>query len=109
MTASAPPSEPPRATSETIGRVAAVSGAQVVVALSVIAPGNSPRATVGKFLGIVSGSIVTVGMINEISERPARDQEPNCRSTAQIDIVGEIKASASGTARMHRLGDSRDD
>ena len=102
MTASAPPSEPPRATRETIGRVAAVSGAQVVVALSVIAPGSSPRATVGKFLGIVSGGIVTVGMITEISERPARDQEPNCRSTAQIDIVGEIKASASGTAYFQR-------
>jgi hypothetical protein len=102
MTASTPPSEFPRATRETIGRVAAVSGAQVVVALSVTAPGSSPRATVGKFLGIVSGGIVTVGMITEISERPARDQDPNCRSTAQIDIVGEIKASASGTAYFQR-------
>jgi hypothetical protein len=102
MTASTPPSEFPRATRETIGRVAAVSGAQVVVALSVTAPGSSPRATVGKFLGIVSGGIVTVGMITEISERPARDQDPNCRSTAQIDIVGEIKANASGTAYFQR-------
>jgi DNA helicase HerA-like ATPase len=96
------PSESPRAARETIGRVAAVSGAQVVVALSVTAPGSTPRATVGKFLGIVSGGIVTVGMITEISERPARDQDPNCRSTAQIDIVGEIKASASGSAYFHR-------
>ncbi len=102
MTASTPPSESPRAIRETIGRVAAVSGAQVVVALSVTAPGSSPRATVGKFLGIVSGGIVTVGMITEISERPARDQDPNCRSTAQIDIVGEIKANASGTAYFQR-------
>ena len=50
-------------------------------------------------------------MITEISERPARDQDPNCRSTAQIDLVGEIKASAVGhrllPARHHRISDHR--
>ena len=99
--ASIPSSETPRATRETIGRVVAVSGAQVVVGLSAT-PSGGTRATVGKFLGIVSGGIVTVGMITDISERPARDQDPNCRNTAQIDIVGEIKASASGTAHFQR-------
>ena len=101
-TASASASETPRATRETIGRVVAVSGAQVMVGLTVTAPTGGTRATVGKFLGIVSGGIVTVGMITEISERPVRDQDPNCRSSAQIDIVGEIKASASGSAYFQR-------
>ena len=41
-------------------------------------------------------------MITEISERPQRDQDPNCRSTARIDIVGEIKASAAGAAHFQR-------
>ncbi len=100
--ASTPLSETPRAARETIGRVVAVSGAQVVVGLTVTAPTGGTRATVGKFLGIVSGGIVTVGMITDISERPPRDQDPSCRNTAQIDIVGEIKASASGAAYFQR-------
>ena len=60
------------------------------------------RATVGKFLGIVSGGAVTVGLITEISERPLREQDPNCRSTARIDLVGEIKANAAGSAYFQR-------
>jgi DNA helicase HerA-like ATPase len=100
--ASTPLSETPRAARETIGRVVAVGGAQVVVGLTVSASASSTRATVGKFLGIVSGGIVTVGMITDISERPPRDQDPSCRNTAQIDIVGEIKASASGAAYFQR-------
>ena len=41
-------------------------------------------------------------MITEIAERPQRDQDPNCRSTARIDLVGEIKASAAGAAYFQR-------
>src|SRR5262245_66271897 len=96
--ASTSQTEAPRATRETIGRVVAVSGAQVMVGLTVTAPTGGARATVGKFLGIVSGGIVTVGMITDISERPARDQDPNCRSTAQRDIIDEIIASTSAAA-----------
>jgi DNA helicase HerA-like ATPase len=85
-----------------IGRVIAVSGSQVTVGLSVAAPADGGRATVGKFLGIVSGGIVTVGMITEIAERPLRDQDPNCRSAALMDLVGEIRANASGAAYFQR-------
>ena len=41
-------------------------------------------------------------MITEISERPQREQDANCRSTARIDLVGEIKASAAGAAYFQR-------
>ncbi len=92
----------PRTGREMIGRVVAVSGSQITVGLSVTAPADGGRATVGKFLGIISGGIVTVGMITEISERPLRDQDPNCRSTAQMDLVGEIRANASGGAYFQR-------
>ena len=61
---------------EALGRVLAVSGAQVTVGLTPAAPGSASRATVGKFLGIVSGGTVTVGLITEIAERPQRDQDP---------------------------------
>lgn len=100
--ANAPSESQPRSGRETIGRVVAVSGAQVTIGLSVAAPADGGRATVGKFLGVVSGGIVTVGMITEIAERPLRDQDPNCRSAALIDLVGEIRANASGGAYFQR-------
>jgi hypothetical protein len=75
-----------------IGRVLAVSGAQVTVGLS---PGStaleSAKATVGKFLGILSTGSVIVGMITEIAERPPKDRDDTCRSVARLDLVGEIK------------------
>ena len=87
-----------------IGRVHAVSGAQITVGLS---PANvateSSKATVGKFLGILSSSSVIVGMITEIAERPVRDQDNACRSVARLDLVGEIKAkTGSGAAYFQR-------
>ena len=98
---SASPAAAPRAAREPIGRVLGVSGAQLTVGLTT-SPGVHTRATVGKFLGIVSGGGVVVGMVTEIAERPPREQDPTCRSTAHIDLVGEIKASAAGTAYFQR-------
>jgi DNA helicase HerA-like ATPase len=82
--------------------VITVSGAQVTVGLSVTIPAAVARATVGKYLGIISGNTVTVGLITEIGERPAQDQDANCRITARIDLVGQIKASSAGTAYFQR-------
>jgi len=87
-----------------IGRVLAVSGAQVTVGLS---PGStaleSAKATVGKFLGILSTGSVIVGMITEIAERPPKDRDDACRSVARLDLVGEIKTKAgSATAQFQR-------
>ena len=88
-----------------------MSGAQVTVGLNTVAPGSNPRATVGKFLGVVGAGTVIVGMITEIAERPQPNDDPSCRSTARIDVVGEIKASASGSgvlsARRHRISADR--
>ena len=56
----------PRAPRDPIGRVIAVSCAQVTVGLSVKVSAATARATVGKYLGIVSGGAVTVGLITEI-------------------------------------------
>ena len=97
-----PPAASARPARETLGRVLAVSGAQVTVGLSATASAAAARATVGKFIGIISSGTVAVGMVTEISERPLRDQDANCRSTARLDIVGEIKANASGSAYFQR-------
>ena len=100
------PSTPPAATArparETLGRVLAVSGSQVTIGLSINATATNVRATVGKFLGVLSGASVIIGMITEITERPQRDQDASCRSVAVMDLVGEIKASAAGTAFFQR-------
>src|SRR5438105_3302023 len=95
----AAPLAPPSLTAgrQVIGRLIHVSGSQVTVGLSSTPnPAEASRATVGKFLGIVSSGSVVIGMITEISERPPRDQEPHCRSTAKLDLVGELKTAASG-------------
>jgi len=87
---------------EMLGRILAVSGAQVTVGLTAPPPANGPRATVGKFLGVIGGGSIIVGMITEIIERPLREQDANCRAAARLDLVGEIKANASGTASFQR-------
>jgi hypothetical protein len=63
---------------------------------------SAARATVGKYLGIISGTAVTVGLITEIGERPAQDKDATCRSTARIDLVGQIKANSAGSAYFQR-------
>ena len=93
---SAPVPAPAPANRNVIGRVHAVSGAQVTVGLSPVSAAVDPsKATVGKFLGILSSSSVIVGMITEIAERPLRDQDNACRSVARLDLVGEIKTKST--------------
>jgi DNA helicase HerA-like ATPase len=88
-----------------IGRVHAVSGAQVTVGLSPAATAtDASKVTVGKFLGILSSGSVIVGMITEIAERPARDQDNACRSVARLDLVGEIKTKGPGGAAYFQRG-----
>ncbi len=52
------------------------------------------RATVGKFLGIVSGGSVIVGMVTAISEQPGA----RTTSVAHIDLFGELKQQAGAPA-----------
>lgn len=83
---------------ETIGRVVAVSGSQIAVAMSAT---TKAQATVGKFLGVISGNSVIVGMITEIIERPTRELE-QASSRAQLALVGEIRAAPGTTAQFVR-------
>jgi DNA helicase HerA-like ATPase len=96
---------PSPATRETLGRVMAVTGAQVTVGLTANqAAAELARATVGKFLGILSGRAIIVGMITEVSERPVRDQDPACRNVARMDLVGEIRSPATGGPAIFQRG-----
>ena len=87
-TASAP------ATHALIGRVTSVSGAQAELRLAGIsAASDADQPTVGKFVGIVSGRSVIVGLITEVHEdsNSAGQGGRAGGSIARLELIGEIK------------------
>ena len=89
-----------------LGRVIAVGGAQASVGLEATIrnlPDNA-QPKVGKFLGIISGKAIIIGVITEIVEQPSASgsREQNHHSVARMDMVGEIKADERGAARFLR-------
>ena len=81
---------------EPIGRVISISGAQASIALTV---GRSltdkAQAKVGKFIGILSGKAIVIGLVTEITEQ----SHPGQGIVASIDLVGEMK---TGTKSFQR-------
>lgn len=97
-----------------IGQVISVRGSQVTVGLSKV-PGRdqvSVRATVGKFLGIRTGESLLVGVITKVLVEALLSKEHGWHSTADVDLVGEIKRSGSslqfqrGVSDYPAIGDS---
>jgi hypothetical protein len=94
---------PARSGAELIGRVAAISGSQATIELIArIAGGENP--TVGKFMGMMTGKAVLIGLVTDIGEQamiaPAGEQ--SYRRIARLDLVGEIRAIATGAACFQR-------
>ena len=88
-----------------IGHVLSVNGSQASVGIMAAGRANSAdlRATVGRFLGIMCGRSLLVGVITGISmETSALAREKGYQATAQLDLMGEIKADKAGSARFHR-------
>jgi uncharacterized protein len=82
---------------EPIGQVISVRGSKASVGLLTPPPldRSSVRATVGKFLGICCGDSLLVGVItNVLIEPPIRAKDHGWHSTADVDLIGEIKAAA---------------
>jgi len=94
---------PARSGPELIGRVAAVTGSQATVELGTRSVGGE-HPTVGKFMGMVTGKAVIIGLVTDIGEQAmvAPAGGPSYRKIARLDLVGEIRAGASGTARFQR-------
>ncbi len=91
------------APSETIGRVATVTGAQASVELNARA---AEEATVGKFVGLLTDKSVIIGLITEVGEQPfaaagATGGTPSYRKVARLDLIGELR-SDNGKARFQR-------
>ena len=94
---------PARSGPELIGRVVGVSGSQVTVELTARSNG-SEQPTVGKFMGMVTGKALIIGLITEIGEQAAAAPGvgASCRRIARLDLVGEIRSGEGGAARFHR-------
>jgi DNA helicase HerA-like ATPase len=72
---------------EIIGRVVSVTGSNATIELAANIGRDMARATVGKFLGIVSGEGVIIGLVTEVSELSGARGV----STAHIDLFGEVR------------------
>jgi DNA helicase HerA-like ATPase len=94
---------PARPGLDLIGRVAAVSGSQATVELNARNSGGE-HPTVGKFMGMVAGKAVIIGLVTDIGEQatvaPAGGQ--SYRKVARLDLVGEIRTGEGGAARFQR-------
>src|SRR5664279_3770201 len=94
---------PARPGLDLIGRVAAVSGSQATVELNARNAGGE-RPTVGKFMGMVAGKTVIIGLVTDIGEQamlaPAGGQM--FRKVARLDLVGEIRSGEAGAACFQR-------
>jgi hypothetical protein len=93
-----------------IGRVAAVSGAQASVELFGRAAGET--ATVGKFMGLMAGNSLIIGLISEVDEQPLPGIPTTLRKMARLDLIGEIFSDAGkacfqrGVTDYPNIGDS---
>ena len=87
----------PLAAGQPIGQVISVRGSKASVGLlPPLQDRAAVRATVGKFLGIQGGQSLLVGVItNVLVGSSAGAQESGWHSTADVDLVGEIKQVAS--------------
>ena len=101
-----------RSAPRTLGSVQSVTGSQAHVRMAVTTMANADdmRATVGKFLGINTGTSLIVGVVTKIAVDPG----PGTHATAQLDMLGEIKHDAAhgyfqrGVTDYPMIGDAVD-
>jgi uncharacterized protein len=88
---------------ESIGRIAAVTGSQSTIELSARTT-SGEIATVGKFMGLTTGKTVIIGLITEVGEQlfQATVGSPTFRKVARLDLIGELRADATGATRFQR-------
>jgi DNA helicase HerA-like ATPase len=98
------PRNAPLGKQEIIGRISAVNGSQSTVDLtSHIATGEKP--TVGKFMGLMSGKALIIGLVTEIAEQPTSGTmagNQTFRKVARLDLIGELRANAAGAQVFER-------
>jgi hypothetical protein len=75
-----------------LGRVTAINGSQatIVIEAAVATNGDAVHVTVGRFMGIINGDSVVIGLVTEVSEQQTSQQPASYRSIARLDLIGEI-------------------
>jgi hypothetical protein len=101
-TTPAPDSRPP-VRSETIGRVATVTGSTATVELTARAPAGD-SVTVGKFMALTTVKVVIIGLITKVGEQAmaAAGGGQTFRKVAHLDLIGEIRSDRGGAAQFQR-------
>ena len=86
------------AAAKPLGRILSVNGSQAGIGLLAPVPNlDDVRATVGKFVGIRCGQSRLIGVITDVSiQKLAVAREQGYAASAQVDMMGEIKTSATG-------------
>jgi DNA helicase HerA-like ATPase len=89
---------------EPLGRIISVRGSQASISIPA-APPRGPgavRATVGKLLGIRTGSAQLIGVVTDVAIDGFPSDGPDCRATAHVELVGEIKEPDTPAAQFQR-------
>jgi hypothetical protein len=89
---------------ELLGRITSVHGSQASVGIPAMSPPGpeEKRITVGKFLGVVVGKLMLVGLITDVSMRPGAGTNNHDAAIAKLDLIGEIRSGEDGTAYFQR-------
>ena len=89
---------------ELLGRILSVHGSQASVGIPAMSPQapEEKRITVGKFLGVAVGKVLLVGLITDVSMRPAAGTGDHDAAVAKLDLIGEIRSSDTGVASFQR-------
>jgi len=91
------------AKTESVGRVIAVNGSQSSVEISApLVSGEHP--TVGKFMGLISGTATIIGLITEVGEdtNAVTGSQHTLRKVARLDLIGELRDHAAGPPQFQR-------
>jgi len=81
---------------EMIGRVVLVTGSTAAVELNTRPAGEQP--TVGKYMGLMMGKSIIIGMITEVAEQPLPNgASGSYRKVARLDLIGELRPEDGGT------------
>ena len=91
-----------------LGRVSAINGSQATITIETGVPtfGDMAQVTVGRFMGIVTGETIVIGLVTEVSEQQTFAAPATFRSIAMLDLIGEIRTTGfqRGVADYPSLG-----
>jgi hypothetical protein len=87
------------AAAEPLGHVVSVSGSQATIELGARVQ-DAEKPTVGKFIGLITGPTLIVGMITEIGETPVPGG--TYRKLAKLDLVGDIRLTPPNAGQFQR-------